>query len=53
VEPPSSQPPQPTSAELLQMLAESQCALAKSVRINVYQGPEPIQGPVAADMRRL
>jgi hypothetical protein len=25
------------------MLAESQRALAKSVRINVYQGPEPTQ----------
>jgi hypothetical protein len=43
VELPSSHPPQPTSTELLQMLAESQRALAKSVRINVYQGPEPTQ----------
>jgi hypothetical protein len=53
LEPPSSHPPQPTSAELLQMLAESQCALAESVRINVYQGPEPIQGSVTVDVRRL
>jgi hypothetical protein len=43
VEPPLSHPLQPTSAELLQMLAESQRSLAESVRINVYQGPEPIQ----------
>jgi hypothetical protein len=43
MEPPSSHPSQPTSAKLLQMLAESQRALAESVHINVYQGPEPIQ----------
>jgi hypothetical protein len=42
VEPPLSHPLQPTSAELLQMLAKSQRALAESVHINVYQGPEPI-----------
>jgi hypothetical protein len=42
VEPPSSHPPQPTPTELLQMLAKSQRALAKSVSINVHQEPEPI-----------
>jgi hypothetical protein len=30
VEPPSSHPPQPTSAELLQMIAKSQHALVES-----------------------
>jgi hypothetical protein len=39
-EPPSS-PPQPTSAELLQILAESQRALDESVRNHVHQEPEP------------
>jgi hypothetical protein len=43
MEPPSSHPPQPTSAELLQMLAESPCALAESVSIHVHKEPEPIQ----------
>lgn len=43
VEPPSSHPSQPTSTELLRVLTESQRALAESVCINVYQGPEPIQ----------
>jgi hypothetical protein len=41
-EPPSS-PPQPTSAELLQMLVESQHALDESVRNHVHQEPEPVQ----------
>jgi hypothetical protein len=43
VEPPSSHLLQPTSAELLQMIAESQRALAKSCNSNVHQGHEPIQ----------
>jgi hypothetical protein len=43
VEPPSSHPPQPTSAELLKMIAESQRALVESCNSNVYQGLEPIQ----------
>jgi hypothetical protein len=41
-EPPSS-PTQPTSAEFLQMLAESQRALDESVRNHVHQEPEPAQ----------
>jgi hypothetical protein len=40
---PSSSPPQPTSDELLQMLAESQRALDESVRNHVHQEPEPIE----------
>jgi hypothetical protein len=43
VEPPSSHPPQPTSADLLQMIAESQRALVESCSSNVHQGPELIQ----------
>jgi hypothetical protein len=39
----SSSPPQPTYAELLQMLAESQRALDKSVKNHVYEEPEPVQ----------
>jgi hypothetical protein len=42
MEPPSS-PPQPTSIELLQMLAESQRALDESVRNHVHQEPEHVQ----------
>jgi flagellar biosynthesis chaperone FliJ len=43
VEPPSSRPLQPTSAELLQMIAKSQRALVESCNSSVHQGPEPIQ----------
>jgi hypothetical protein len=43
VEPPSSHSLQPTSAELLQMIAESQRALVESCNSNVYQGLELIQ----------
>jgi arylsulfatase A-like enzyme len=42
MEPPSS-PLQPTSAELLQMLAKSQRALDENVRNHVHQEPEPAQ----------
>jgi hypothetical protein len=39
----SSSPPQPTSAELLQMLAKSQRVVDKGVRNHVHQEPEPIK----------
>jgi hypothetical protein len=42
IEPPSS-PPQPTSVELLQMLAESQRALDESVKNHVHQELERAQ----------
>jgi hypothetical protein len=37
-----SSPPQPTSTELLQMLAKSQRALDESVKNHVHQEPEPV-----------